>query len=87
VFPLPFVLFGENLFQPVRLTRRRTVVNKDGIVKNGELLTATVAPQSAHLLEFWCALSRLTLLDRHRFHRMIFYLAAAENAGRTWATD
>src|SRR5450755_4223327 len=43
---------------------------------DAELLAATVTPQSAHLLEIWCSLSRLTLLDRHCFHRLTFYLAA-----------
>jgi len=33
---------------------------------------ATVTPKRAHLLENWCPLSHLTLLDRQCFHSLIF---------------
>ena len=69
VLPFPFVLLGKNLFEPVRLSRSSCLVHECGIMKDDELLTATVTPKSAHLLEIWCSLSRLTLLDRHCFHR------------------
>jgi hypothetical protein len=74
--PFPFVLFGKNLFEPVRLSRSDCPVHKGGIMKDDELLTATITPKSAHLLETRRSLFRLTLLDCHSLHRLIFYLAA-----------
>jgi hypothetical protein len=75
VLPFPFVLFGKNLFEPVRLTRSGCLVREGGIMKDDELLTATITPKGAHLREMWCWLYRLTLLDRQSPHRLTFYLA------------
>ena len=72
----PFVLFGKNLFEPVRLSRSDYLIHKGGVMKDDELLTARITPKSAHLPEIWRSLSRLTLLDGHCLHRLIFYLAA-----------
>ena len=76
VLPFPFVLLGKNLLEPVRLSLSSCLVCECGIMKDAELLTATVTPQSAHFFEIWCPLSPLTLLDRHCVHRLTFYLAA-----------
>ena len=46
MFLFPFVLFGKDLFEPVRLSRGGCLVHKGGIVKDDELLTATVTPKS-----------------------------------------
>jgi hypothetical protein len=75
VLPFPFVLFGKNLFEPVRLSRGDCLVREGGIMKDDELLTATITPKGAHLREMWCSLYRLTLLDRQSPHRLTFYLA------------
>ena len=76
VLPFPFVLLGKNLFEPVRLSLSSCLICECGIMKDAELLTATVTPKSAHFFEIWCPLSPLTLLDRHCVHRLTFYLAA-----------
>jgi len=66
VLPLSFVFLGKNLFEPLCLSLRRFLIHE--LLKDGELLAATVTPKRAHFLESWCPLSRLTLLDRHCFH-------------------
>jgi hypothetical protein len=65
VFPAPFVLFGKNLFEPVRLAHSGRPVHEGGIVKHDELLTASITPKGAHLGEIRRSLPRLTLLDCH----------------------
>src|SRR5256885_16797704 len=75
VLPVPFVFLGKNLFEPSRLSLRRFLVRHCGVMKDDELLSATVTPKRTHLLESGCPLSRLTLFERHCFHRLIFYLA------------
>ena len=75
VLPLPFVFLGKNLFEPSRLSLRRVLVHRCRVMKDDKLLAAAVTPQRAHLLERWCLLSRLTLLDRHCFHPLPFYSA------------
>jgi hypothetical protein len=75
VLPFSFVFFGQNLFEPERLTCSGWPVHKFEVMKDDELLTATITPKGAHFPEIWCALSRLTLLDRHCLHRLTFYLA------------
>jgi hypothetical protein len=50
------------------LLLRRFLVGESGVMKDRELLATTVTPERAHLLESWCPLSHLTLLDRHCFH-------------------
>jgi hypothetical protein len=65
VFPVPFVLFGKNLFEPVRLAHSCRPVHEGGIVKHDELLTATITPKGAHLREIRRSLSGLALPDCH----------------------
>ena len=77
MLPFSFVLFGKNFFEPVRLSLSGCLVPERGIMKHDELLAATVTPKSAHRFEIWCPLFRLTLLDRHCFHRLTFYLGHA----------
>jgi len=77
VLPLPFVFLGKNLFEPSRLSLRRFPVRNCGVMKDDELLAATVTPKRTHLLEGGCSLPHLTLFERHclhPFHRLIFYL-------------
>jgi hypothetical protein len=50
------------------LSLRRFLIRESGIMKDDKLLAATVTPQRAHVLESWCQLSRLPLLDRHCSH-------------------
>ncbi len=71
----PVVFLGKNLFEQVRLARSSSLVHERGIMPDDELLAAGITPKRAHLPEIWCSLSRLPLLDRHRFHRLTFYLA------------
>ncbi len=68
VLPLPFVFFGKNFFEPLRLSLRRVLVHECGVMKYHKLLAATVTPKRAHLFESWRPLSHLALLDRHCFH-------------------
>jgi hypothetical protein len=49
VFPVPFVLFGKNLFEPVRLAHRSCPVHEGRIVKHDEFVTANITPKCAHL--------------------------------------
>ena len=51
MLPFPFVFLGKNLFEPLRLSFRRFLVRDCGIMKDDELLAATVTPKRAHLLE------------------------------------
>ena len=68
MLPFSFVFLGKNLFEPLRLSCRRSVVHERRVMKDDELLAATVTPKYAHFLESWCLLLCLTLLDRHGFH-------------------
>ena len=68
VSSFPFVFLGKNLFQPMRLSLRSLVIHERGILEDNELFAATVTPKRAHFRERWCALSCLTLFDRHCFH-------------------
>ena len=68
VLSIPFVFLGKNFFEPVCLLLCRFLVGESGVMKDRELLATTVTPERAHLLESWCPLSHLTLLDRHCFH-------------------
>ncbi len=76
MLPFPFVVVGENLFEPVCLDRSHCSVYEGGIMKHEELLPATVTPKGAHFPEIWRSLSRLTFLDRYCLHRLTFYRAA-----------
>jgi hypothetical protein len=64
----PFVFLGKNLFEPLRLSCCRFFVHESRVMKDDELLAATVTPKRAHFLERWCPLFCLALLDRHGFH-------------------
>jgi hypothetical protein len=90
VLPLPFVFLGKNLFEPSRLSLRRILVRRCGVMKDDELLAAAVTPKRTHLLESGCPHSRLTLFERHCFHRLIFYLpvrSAFSPLGLRFATE
>lgn len=76
VLAFTIVFFSKNLFKPLRLSRSNCLVHNGGIMKDDELLPATITPKSAHGVEIWCSLSRLTLLDRHGFHLLPLYLSA-----------
>ena len=65
---LPFVFLGKNLFEPLCLSLRRFLIHESEVLKDGELLAATVTPKRAHFLACWCPFFRLTFLDRHCFH-------------------
>jgi hypothetical protein len=56
----PFVFLGKNLFEPLRLSCRCSVVRKSRLMKDDELLAATVTPKRAHFLESWCPVFGLT---------------------------
>ena len=75
MLPFPFVFLGKNFFEPVRLSLSHCLVCECGVVKDDEHFATTVTPKSAHFLEIWSRLSRLTFLDRHCFHCLTFYLA------------
>ncbi len=75
MFPFPFVFLGKNPFEPVCLPLCSFLITECRVLKDNELLAATVTPKRAHFLESWCSLSHLTLLDRNCFHPLIFYLA------------
>lgn len=74
MLPLPFVFLGKNLFEPERLSRGDALICEGGIMPEDKLLTASITAKRAHLPEMRRSLSHLTLLDRHRFHRLTFYL-------------
>lgn len=71
-----FVFLRKNLFKPMRLSLRRFLVNDSRVLKHDELLAATITPKRAHFLEAGCPLFGLSFLDRHCFHRLIFYPAS-----------
>jgi len=71
-FPSRSWFLGKNLFEPERMSLRRFLVHECRVMKDDKLLAATVTPKRAHLLENWCPLSHLTLLDRRCFHLLIF---------------
>ena len=67
------MLFGQNLFQPERLSLSGRLVDGCGMVKDDELLTTTVTAKSTHFFAIGCPLSGLTLLDGHGIHVLTFY--------------
>jgi len=79
MFPGSFVLFGQNLFQPERLSLCGGLVHGCGIMKDDELLTTAVTTKGAHFFAVVCPLSRLTLLNGHCIHPLTFY--------RLWAVS
>jgi hypothetical protein len=48
VLPFTFVFLGKNLFEPMRLSVSGGLVRACGMMKEDELFTTNVAPQSAH---------------------------------------
>jgi hypothetical protein len=68
MLPFPLVFLGKNSLQPVCLLLRCVLVHQCGVMKDYELLSATVTPKRAHFREGCRPLSRLSLLDRHCFH-------------------
>ena len=73
MFPGSFVFFGQNFFQPERLTLGGHLVDGCGIVKDDELLPTTVTAKGAHFFAAGCPLSGLTLLDGDGIHQLTFY--------------
>jgi hypothetical protein len=82
VFGFAFVFLGKNLFEPTRLLLCDCLVYAGGIMKDDELLTATITSEGAHLLEVGRSLSRLTFLDRYSLHALTFYLSAHSSLRR-----
>jgi hypothetical protein len=70
VLPVPFVLVGENLFEPMSLALSDDLVHECGIVLDDKFLTATVTPKSTHLLKAGRPLSHLTFFDGYCSHRL-----------------
>jgi hypothetical protein len=68
-----FVLFGQDLFQPERLSLGGRLVDGCGIVKDDELLTTAVTAKGTHFFAVGCPLSGLTLLDGYGIHPLTFY--------------
>jgi hypothetical protein len=73
MFPGSFVLFGQDLFQPERLSLGGRLVDGCGIVKDDELLTTAVTAKGTHFFTVGCPLSGLTLLDGNGIHPLTFY--------------
>jgi hypothetical protein len=73
MFPGSFVLFGQDLFQPERLSLGGRLVDGCGGVKDDELLTTAVTAKDAHFFTVGCPLSGLTLLDGNGIHPLTFY--------------
>jgi hypothetical protein len=60
MFFIALVLFGKDLFQPLRLLFSNLPIHRRGIVAYKELLATTVTPEGSHFLQTVC-LSRLVL--------------------------
>jgi hypothetical protein len=64
VFAFLLVFNGQNLFEPVCLSRSVFLVSQARIVENSKLLTAAVTPKSSHIPHFGRSFSCLPLFDR-----------------------
>ena len=67
VLPFPFMLVGENLFEPVRLAGSYCLVHEGGIMKHNELLLATVTPKDALKVKSRSEVLQATLLGSPRY--------------------
>jgi hypothetical protein len=62
------VLFGKNLFEPVRLALCSPPVCEQWILNNGEQLAAKIAAERTHVLKPVCSLVSVALFDSGSFH-------------------
>jgi hypothetical protein len=68
VFAVLLVFSGQNLFEPLCLSRSGPPVGQGRIVENGKLFSAAVTSKSSHILHFGRSFSCLPLLYRYRLH-------------------
>jgi len=62
------VLFGEDLFEPLRLSLGGGRVHEGRVMQDGKFFAAAIAAKSTHLLEVGPPIPRLPLLDRYCSH-------------------
>ena len=73
VFLFPLVLFGKNLFEPMRLTVSDRLIHERARMTDDEVFAAYVAPQDPHRLKISSRLvSRLLFLYCHCLHLLDF---------------